>query len=241
MGLVLRASYGRQPRTYDAVLVAVRVTRRLAARHLPISVAFDIPRLAERAARVELELGAHAAVDRDRCRGYFPALRGVRRIDGDLPACRAFATSFPFIRHAGVEHRFNFLRLSLTPQSADPAYHLDSDTATALTGDVTTLRHRRVARLLVNLSSQCVRTLHYLDVDPSHVDLIADGSYIRAADPRGLAEYALMAAIPPRRGCHVSGLVFTANLVLHSGRDDAGGHFVAAHGIDAMDDGAPTA
>ena len=93
----------------------------------------------------------------------------------------------------------------------------------------------------MNLSSRSERRLHYLDVNPCRVDLIADGSYIRAADPRGLAEYALVAVIPPRRGCYVAGLLFAANLVLHSGVDDAGGHFVAAYGIDAMDDAASTA
>ena len=69
-----------------------------------------------------------------------PALEGVHGIDCDLPACRAFAMSLPVIDHGGVEYRFNFLRLSSKQQSADPAYHLDSDAATALSGDVTTLR-----------------------------------------------------------------------------------------------------
>ena len=41
--------------------------------------------------------------------------------------------------------------------------------------------------------------------------------------------------IPPRRGSHVAGLLFAANLVLHSGVDDASGHFVGAYGIDEID------
>jgi hypothetical protein len=59
-------------------------------------------------------------------------------------------------------------------------------------------------------------------------------------DPRGLVERARRAVIPPRSGSSVAGLLFAANFVLHSGVDDAGGHFVAAYRIDAME-GAPSA
>jgi hypothetical protein len=216
-------------------LVAVQITRPLAAIHRPVAVKINLPGLAESSADAELELSARAALDRDGCCGYFPDLEGVHGIDCDLPACRAFALSLPVIDYGGTEYRFNFLRLSLKQQSVDPAYHLDSDAATALGGDVTTLRQRRVERLLLNLSARGRRTLHYLDVDSSCVELVADGSYIRAADPRGLADQALTAMIPPRNGSYVAGLLFAANMVLHSGVDDASGHFVAAYGIDAAD------
>lgn len=208
-----------------------------ADRH-PVAVALDLPRLAENAASVAVELGARAAGDRDRCCGYFPALEGVAGIDHDLPACRAFATCLPLISHGGVEYRFNFLRLSLQQQSADPAYHLDSDAATALSGDLTTLSRRRVVRLILNLSSLNQRTLHYLDVDPGGVDLVAEGSYVRVADPRRYSRRALTAVIPARRRSRVAGLLFAANQVLHSGVDNADGHFVAAYGIDAVDEAA---
>ncbi len=90
-------------------------------------------------------------------------------------------------------------------------------------------------RLPLNLSARWGRTVHYLDVDSSCVELVADGSYVRAADPQGLMDRALTATIPPRSGSYVAGLLFAANLVLHSGVDDVGGHFVAAYGIDAVD------
>jgi hypothetical protein len=202
----------------------------------PIAVALDLPQVAENAPTVEFELGAQAASDRDQCCGYFPALDGVPGISSDLPACHTFSTLLPLIRHGGREYRFNFLRLSLRQQSSDPAYHLDSDAATALGGDVSTLAQRRVMRLMLNLSSQSARTLHYLDVDPSCIDLVAEGSYIRAADPQNLSTRTLRAVIPARRGSHVAGLLFAANLVLHSGVDHADGHFIAAYGIDGMDD-----
>ena len=213
----------------------VQITHPLAAIHRPVAVEIDLPGLVERATGAELELSARAAMDRDGCCGYFPALEGTDGIDCDLPACHAFATSLPVINHGGTEYRFNFLRLSSRRQSVDPAYHLDSDAATALSGDLATLGRRRVQRLLLNLSSRNERTLHYLDVDSSCVELVADGSYVRAADPRGLADRALTATIPPRSGSYVAGLLFAANLVLHSGVDEAGGHFVAAYGIDAID------
>ena len=141
--------------------------------------------------------------------------------------------------HAGTAYRFNFLRLSLKQQSIEPAYHLDSDAATALTGDVATLKQRRVERLILNLSWRVERTLHYLDVDPYCVDLVAEGSYVRAADPRMLSSRTLTAVIPVRRHSQVAGLLFAANLVLHSGVDNADGHFVAAYGIDTREESAP--
>ena len=208
---------------------------RLSALHHPVAVALDLPGLTGTMAEVETELGARAALDENRCCGYFPGLKGVPGINSDLPACRAFEHRLPSIVHCGVEYRFNFLRLSLIQQSVDPAFHLDSDAATALSGDVTTLRQRRVARLLLNLSLLRERVLHFLDVDPCCVDLISDGSYVRAADPRRLMERSLTVVIPARRGSRVGGLLFAANGVLHSGVDGAGGHFVAAYGIDEMD------
>jgi hypothetical protein len=211
------------------------VGSRLSMTDHPVAVELELPGLIEDIAEVESELGARAALDQNRCHGYFPALRGVRGIDSELPACRAFGTRLPSIRHCGVEYRFNFLRLSLTQQSVDPAFHLDSDAATALSGDVSTLRQRRVERLLLNLSSQSERVLHYVDVDPQCVDLLSDGSYVRAADPHGLTERALTMTIPVRSGSWVAGLLFAANLVMHSGVDDASGHFVAAYGIDVME------
>lgn len=141
----------------------------------------------------------------------------------------------PSIQHCGAEYRFNFIRLSLTQQSVDPAFHLDTDAATALTGDVRTLTQRRVGRLLLNFSSHSQRVLHYLDVDPHCVGLISDGSYVRVASPLGLMERALSVVIPARSGSCVAGLAFIANVVLHSGVDDTGGHFVAAYGIDTME------
>jgi hypothetical protein len=215
--------------------MAVQITPRLPAVHHPVAVEFDLPGLAQNAARAELELGARADLDRDRCCGYFPALRGVLGIDCDLPACNEFATCLPVIRYGGAEYRFSFLRLSLKRQSTEPAYHLDSDAATALSGDVSTLRQRRVDRLLLNLSSSSERRLHYLDVDSRCVELAAHGSYVRAADPPGLASHTLTVKVPPRRGSHVAGLLFAANLVLHSGVDSVGGHFVGAYGIDEAD------
>jgi hypothetical protein len=79
------------------------------------------------AAEDELRLGA--IEDRDQCCGYFPALAGMSGIRAELPACRAFAEALPVISLAGVTYGFNFLRLSLVRQSADPAFHLDSDAA----------------------------------------------------------------------------------------------------------------
>jgi hypothetical protein len=213
----------------------VSIPSRLAASHHPVTIALNLPGSTQSLAEVETELRARAALDQNGCCGYFPALMDVPEIDSDLPACRALEARWPSIWHGGAEYRFNFVRLSLTQQSADPVFHLDSDAATALGGDVTTLRDRRVARLLLNLSSRSERALHFLDVEPHCVELVSDGSYVRAADPRGLMERALTMVVPARRGSWVTGLLFAANLVLHSGVDEIDGHFVAAYGIDEAD------
>jgi hypothetical protein len=204
----------------------------LPAKNHPVTVKIDFPGLTESISAVETEFGTRAALDQNKCRGYFPTLRGVPGIDSALPACRVFRDRVPSLDVGGQDYQFNFIRLSLTQQSVDPAFHLDSDAATALTGDVTTLRQRRVARLLLNFSSKSERALHFLDVDPYSVDLVFDGPYVRVAEATGLMGRAHTEIIPARTGSWVGGLLFAANSVLHSGVDGVGGHFVAAYGIE---------
>jgi hypothetical protein len=188
---------------------------RLPAALRPSPVTVELPAI-ERVEEAERELARHARADDHRCWGYFPSLTGRPGIHADLPACRDFASVLPEIIAADVHYRFNFIRLSLRCQSQQPAYHLDSDAATALTGDLATLAQRRVGRLLLNLSTTEERNLYYLDLDVS------------AARP------AVRAAIPPRSGQTAHGICFVANHVLHSGVDGPNGHFVAAYGYDCL-------
>jgi len=180
----------------------------------------------------ECELQRHARADDQRCWGYFPSLTGQPGIRTNLPACADFAAALPEVTAAGVTYQFNFLRLSLRCQSPEPAYHLDSDAATALTGDPATLYRRLVGRILLNLSTTEERTLHYLDLDISAAALTRQGCYVRAADQAEAARYAMRETIPPRSGRITHGITFVANQVLHSGVDGPRGHFVAAYGYD---------
>jgi hypothetical protein len=198
----------------------------------PAPVQLDIPVLTHAAAAVEHELRTRAGSDPDGCCGYFPALRGNVGIVSDLPECQALAARLPDIRFAGYRYEFNFLRLSLKQQSQAAVYHLDSDAATALTGDVAVINDRQVRRLLLNLSAHSERSLHYLDVDPRSVELEVDGSYIRAANPQSLRGHGLVSTIPRRRGSTVHGISFISNMVMHSGVDDEHGHFVVAYGVE---------
>lgn len=200
----------------------------------PAGFVMAIPRLAEMAGAADDELRVYARGDRDGCCGYFPTLAGVDGILSELPACIAFARWLPTINYAGAEYRFSFLRLSLVQQSVEPAFHLDSDADTALTGDAASLAEREVLRLLINLSTRSDRALHYLDVDPWSISLEVQGSYVRAANPARLHRYARTATVPRRRGSTVRGVAFISNRVLHSGVDDADGHFVAAYGAEAL-------
>ena len=112
---------------------------------------------------------------------------------------------------------------------------MDSDAATALTGDVGSLYEREVLRLLLNLSSEEERVSHYLDVDPRTTDLVAEGPYVRAKDSERLRTRARVAVIPPRLGTTVHGLAFASNRVLHSGLEGERGHFIAAYGVETAD------
>jgi hypothetical protein len=187
---------------------------------------------------VERELARHAQTDVHRCWGYFPSLAGRPGIHTDLPASREFARTLATITAAGTNYEFNFVRLSLDGQSQQPAYHLDSDAATALTGDPATLDQRQVGRILLNLSSAEERSLYYLDLDVSTIALAREGSYVRAADLAVGARHAVCTAIPARSGATIYGISFMANRVLHSGVDGSCGHFVAAYGYDC-DAGTP--
>ncbi len=221
----------RAGRPYDPIVQ--RSVRPLAAHRHPAIVAFVIPGIAEASTAAASELRERALIDRDRCCGYFPSLAGAPGIHVDLPACAEFAIRLPEIRSAGAVYRFNFLRLSLVRQSSVPAYHLDSDADTAITGDVARLGERRILRLLLNLHQRSDRAVHYIDVDPSSVALAAQGSYLCVAEPAAVRSHARVLTIPRRRDATVHGAAFASNLVLHAGVDDAEGHFVAAYGIDA--------
>jgi hypothetical protein len=130
-------------------------------------------------------------------------------------------------------YQFSFIRLSLRCQSTRPGFHLDSDAATALTGDPARLHDLEIHRLLVNLSSTTARNLHYLDVDPAAVPLQREGGYVRLADGADGADVngrERLTSVPHRAGESVFAVSFIANRIMHSGVDDAAGHFVAAYG-----------
>jgi hypothetical protein len=210
---------------------------RLPAALRPAPVTVKIPEF-QHVDAAQRELTRHARADANRCWGYFPALAGWPSIRTDLPACRDFARALPRVAAAGATYQFNFLRLSLSCQSPRAALHLDSDAATALTGDPATLDRRQIGRILLNLSTTEERSLYYLDLDVSAVPLTREGSYVRVADPVLATRHAVRAVIPPRSGTTTHGISFVANRVLHSGVDGPHGHFVAAYGYD-RDPGGP--
>jgi hypothetical protein len=201
----------------------------------PTPVALQIPFLVKGAPATGQELRLRARHDADNCCGYFPALAGTDGITSDLPACRTFADEIPQITHGGSVYSFSFLRLSLVQQSSRPEFHLDSDAATALTGDVETLGRRRVSRMVLNLSPTANRSVHYLDVDRGSIALVVRGGCVRISEDDTPRERVLTAVIPPRDGASVHGLVFLSNRVLHSGVDDATGHFIAAYGMETSE------
>lgn len=176
----------------------------------------------------EAELRQHAETDVDKCFGYFPYMKSPG-IDNQLPACKAVADSAPTLELSGIDLQFNFLRMSLVEQHASGPYHLDSDAATALTGDVHTVLKRQVWRLILNLSSKHTRTLGYLDANPAGLIKFRE-NYIycpKESIPQGAIRDAV---IPPRKDGTVHGVLFCSSQVLHTGKDNENGHFVGAYG-----------
>lgn len=199
----------------------------------PVTFACDLPSAAVgvlEAAQAELE--QRAAQDSNGCFGYFPALQGKDGIASDLPHCQAFAEAVPSLNHLGGTAIFNFLRLSNRQQSTQPVYHLDTDAATALTGDVETLDERLVCRTLLNLSPDYTRAFTYLDIDPREAELQTTNSYVGLKNPGLYGAHALSVVLQPREGTYVEGVSFFSNRVLHSGQDDKNGHFVAGYGYE---------
>jgi hypothetical protein len=181
--------------------------------------------------QVRLELTAKAQADSNKCFGYFPGMKLKANLDFDLPESAKLEASAPTLKLNDKLLHFNFVRLSLVKQSANSPYHLDSDAATALTGDTSTISKRLVWRLLLNLSDQHARTLSYLDLDPSSVKLETSGGYIHCADTTP-EDTIRRIAIPPRQDGQVHGVLFCASRVLHTGQDDEHGHFVAGYGCE---------
>jgi hypothetical protein len=178
------------------------------------------------------ELRQRAAADPNGCFGYFPGMQHRSGIDSDLPESQSFADTVPSIDLSGRVVGFNFLRLSVVRQNAISPYHLDSDAATAITGDTSTIQQRQVWRFLMNLADEHPRTLSYLDVDPATIEITDRNGYVHPADPAVAASTERSLTIPPREGRIIRGVLFCASQVLHAGQDDDWGHFVAGYGHD---------
>lgn len=176
----------------------------------------------------ERELAAKAHSDKNKCYGYFP---GFQASCPDLPASSELAEELSQVSVAGVDLDFNFVRFSAIHQQSLYPFHIDSDTATALTGSFNRVRTSTMWRALLNLSSIFDRTIEYLDIDVPTIDkaglLHEQDGYIAYT---GDMVQKQTIAIPKLASFTISGVLFKANRVLHGGRDNAGGHFVAAYG-----------
>lgn len=209
-----------------------------AVRPLPVSlqpqvVALSLTLAPQLISNLKQELSAKARKDPNHCFGYFPAMADRPGIDIDLPASRAFAKALPAIPAGGKILHFNFVRLSLVQQPGTSHYHLDTDAATALSGNITNLSNRLVWRLLLNLHTSASRTLGYLDVRPDDVRLQMTNGYLHGADDHVKQQRKQRISIPPRQTDQVHGVLFCASRVLHTGPDDQQGHFVAGFGCEA--------
>jgi len=178
------------------------------------------------------ELHEKASKDDYKCFGYFPGMQAkAATLDFDLPKSKVFADKVSTITFDDKKFLFSFLRMSLIQQKGISPYHVDSDASAALTGDIAKISDTYIWRFLINLSDTHHRTLSYLDIDPQTVELQNKSGYVHYAGeiPEELIRFV---NIPPRNGSKVSGVVFCASRVLHAGRDDEYGHFVAGYGCE---------
>lgn len=195
---------------------------------LPRVISVDVPN----PEAAELELDERASQDENKCIGYYPSLNDRPDIQTDLEACSLFSEQLPVIEIDGLKLGFNFLRRSLIRQEGESPFHLDNDSDTSVTGDPSTLDQRVVWRLLLNLSANLPRKFAYLDVDPSTLPLGVDQGYIHCPDDAIDPQVVVDITLPPRTERSASGVLFCSNLVLHTGQDEEGGHFVAGYGQD---------
>lgn len=206
-------------------------------RFMPVQITLSYPASSNLIAAAQAELKTKAQADANNCYGYFPAMKGAKNINTDLPHSQALALAAPVLNVSNKALKFNFVRLSLVQQRGDFPFHLDSDADTALTGDIATLSKRLVWRLLLNLSDEHPRKLSYLNVDSSTVSLGNSGGYIHCEDANLAKTTAQSVVIPPRSSTEVHGVLFCASRVLHTGQDDEYGHFVAGYGCETPDTG----
>lgn len=207
----------------------------LSTKFQPRSVNVQLTCASQLVSDVQNELTAKAKTDKNKCWGYFPAMKDKASIDTKLPISRRFAQSVPELRVNEFDMNFNFVRLSLVKQTGDSPFHLDTDAATALTGNAATLSKRLVWRLLINLSDKHPRTLSYLDIDSSKITLVDDDGYVHCDKKLVTKDVIRRIAVAPRRDNHVSGVLFCASRVLHTGQDDKFGHFVSGYGYEELD------
>lgn len=205
--------------------------RGLSSEFTPQLVEVALPCPEDAITAVQQELTDKAETDTDKCWGYFPAMANRSGIDTTLPVSQTFVDNVPNLTMNGRILNFNFLRLSLVEQSSDAPYHLDSDAATALTGDTSTIAKRLVWRLLLNLGTHN-RTLSYLDVDPFSVELDSTDGYINCPAEYVTSDITNAVVLAPRMGRLVNGVLFCSSRVLHTGKDDEYGHFVAGYGVE---------
>ncbi|HUS25928.1 MAG TPA: hypothetical protein VMY99_01095 [Nevskiaceae bacterium] len=199
----------------------------------PLAVTIQLPCSQTVIADAQEELRTKAKQDDYKCFGYFPGMSAKgTSLDFDLPKCKLFAQRVPELTVNDRVCSFGFLRMSLIQQPGISPYHVDSDASAALTGDMATLSKKRIWRLLFNLSDTYARTLSYLDVDPSTVKLDIKNGYIHYPNQTVTKKAIHEIVIPPRQGTRVEAVLFCASRVLHAGKDDEHGHYVAGYGCE---------
>lgn len=212
--------------------------------HRPEIVTIDLPIGTDSIIKAaEAELAAGAEADPYKCWGYFPFMARLtignglphmdrRPLDHNLPASQNFVREVPEVTVQSHTLFFNFMRLSLVKQMPvmDSPYHLDGDAGTGITGKPDRLPESFVWRCVLNLSSEHSRTLSYLTVAPSELELVTKDGYSYCPNDQIEPEMIGNAVIEPRQGDQASGVFFCASRILHTGRDDDNGHFIAAYG-----------
>ena len=205
----------------------------LAATYQPRLVSLVLPGLSSVLLAAKQELIDKTKADANKCMGYFPGLKKsplAKAVDFDFPSCREFAEAFPSVQLGNETFMFNFVRMSLVRQAGDFPFHLDTDAASAMGGTEQTIATKEVWRILLNMSDTGSRKLEYIDQPSEDFEIEFHKGYLHTPDKEAL-NFVRSVDLLPRRGDTVSAVVLCASKVLHTGRDDDKGHFVAGYGF----------
>lgn len=180
----------------------------------------------------EFELRQKAQLDPNQCYGFFPD-NHAPGIDHNLPACDYFAQAHPLLPYDDHLFYFSWLRLSLVRHHPiNDTFHLDGNSRSGLTAETNGQSQLPGFRAILNLGTSA-RTLCYSTQHPDSALTETTEAGHTTCFP--LDETVYRFDIAPRRANLVTGVIFCATHVMHTGDSPAEEHFLLSYGRDEIE------